>query len=256
MARYTVELKTIMEDPNLRPLLDKALSTYPMYKPQSDDPEVLALIPTREALNEKLLRHYKYKEIGQETIAQFLDYLEMTMCEIMPHYNQRFKTVEIMALIDDPFGNVDVTESYEETRTATGTTTGEGSATTTGNDQSTVNSSSEAGAKNVESDTPQGNIAKTASEIDDITHADKAAWSKTNTSDESTTQANTTSETSSSSESASQSNETISHTFTKKGNQGVNTYAHDMIEFRESIIDVTMEIIEDKRVRELFMLVY
>jgi hypothetical protein len=36
----------------------------------------------------------------------------------------------------------------------------------------------------------------------------------------------------------------------------VNTYAHDMNEFRTSIIDVVDQIVNDSRIRELFMLVY
>ena len=47
---------------------------------------------------------------------------------------------------------------------------------------------------------------------------------------------------------------TVSHTLTRKGNQGVNTYAHDMIEFRQSIIDVDRQIIDD--LNDLFLMVY
>ena len=92
MARYTLELRTLMDDVNIRPYLNKALSTYPMYTPLSDNAEVKAIIPTREVLNEKLLNHYKYREIGFESIERFLDELEIAMNEIMPYYNQLYKS--------------------------------------------------------------------------------------------------------------------------------------------------------------------
>ena len=73
MAKYTVELRTLMNDDLVRPLLNEALSKYPMYKPLTNNEEVLAIIPTRQILNDKLLNHYKYREIGFETVGRFLD---------------------------------------------------------------------------------------------------------------------------------------------------------------------------------------
>ena len=256
MARYTVELRELMRNEEVMPLITEALSKYPMYTPQSDDEEVRAIIPTREELNRKLLNHYKYREIGFETVGRFLDELERAMDEIMPYYNQMYNSVEIMALIDDPFGNVDVTENYTETRSGTGKVTGSGSSTTSATDSSSTNSSGSSHSKNLESETPQVNIAKTAEQIDDVSHADKASWSKNGSSENTSSEGESSSSGTNTSESESETNETIEHTFTKRGNQGVNTYAHDMVEFRTSIIDVTMQIIEDKKISELFMLVY
>jgi hypothetical protein len=76
------------------------------------------------------------------------------------------------------------------------------------------------------------------------TQTDKTTTTGTvaDTSSNSSTNSNTVT---SSGDSATSNDETITHTTTKKGNQGVNTYAHDMIEFRQSIIDVDMMIIAD-----------
>ena len=49
---------------------------------------------------------------------------------------------------------------------------------------------------------------------------------------------------------------TVKHTMNKKGNQGVNTYAHDLLEFRELFINIEQQIIKDERISELFMRVY
>ena len=60
-AKYTMVLKTIMDDPVARAELDKALSEYPMYEKDPQPP----YISTRKQLNEKILNHYKYREIAQ-----------------------------------------------------------------------------------------------------------------------------------------------------------------------------------------------
>lgn len=229
MAKYTMELKTIMESESLKPHLEKALSTYPMYAPLSTNPEVLAIIPTREVLNKKILNHYKYYEIGFDTIGRFLDELQIAMEEIMPFYNQMYNTCEIMAKIDDPFGNVDVTETFTQTSSNESSSENEGSTNTH--------------SKDVATNTPQGNIISiTSKDIDTVTHADGVTWNKGGTDENS--------------KNTSTSSGQTSHTFTKKGNQGVNTYAHDMVEFRTSIIDVTTQIIADERISNLFMQVF
>lgn len=256
MARYTMELRQIMSDPHMRPLLEQALNSYPMYKPFSENDEVRAIIPTRDVLNEKLLNHYKYREIAFETVPRFLDELEITMNEIMPYYNQMFNSVEIMALIDDPFGNVDVTETFKETRKGSSKANDTASNKTSAEDESNTSSSVNSTSKNLDTENPQGNIAKSASEIDDVTHADKASWNKNTSNDTGISKGKSSTDSNSTSSSNSESAGEVEHTFTKKGNQGVNTYAHDMIEFRTSIIDVVTMILDDKRVKELFLQVF
>lgn len=263
-----------MDNPKSRAELDDALSTYPLYTPQSDDDYVRTLIPTREELNKQLLNNWKYREIGFETFGRFLDELEITMCNIMPYYNQLYKSVEIMGLIEDPFGNVDVTETFTETRTETSSSSGSasgtstdsssGESTTASTDSSSTESSTNSASKKVSSDTPQGSLSIT--DIDSVTYANNVEWSKdSNTStastdgssDSSTTSSSTGTNTSSStSEGESETSGTTTHTFTKKGNQGVNTYAHDMEELRRTFLNVTNQIINDKSIGELFMNVY
>lgn len=264
MAKYTIELRKLMTDPAARAKLDAALSTYPLYTPTG---ETTAYIPTREELNEKLLRNYKYREIGFETPGRFLEELENTMCLIMPRYNDLLKTVVIMAELPSPFDNVDVTETFEQTTTneATSKSTATTSTTSTSEGETTDNTESNAtqtvNGKNVEADTPQGSIVSAAG-VENVTNASMAKWNKdttTGNSDSTTTgHSNTTSTGSGSSENedTATGTATTTHTFTKKGNQGVNTYAHDMNEFRTSIIDVVDQIINDPRIRELFMMVY
>ena len=258
-ARYTEYLRDIMLDEYGKKLLEDALSEYPLYSPKT----LVDLIPDRETLNKKILNHYKYREIGFETVGRFLDELKITMSEIMPRYNELFKSVEIMAEIEDPFGNVDMLEEYSEEREGTSTTEGStsGSHSTTGTGSSNVTDTSDNKRKLVDVDTPQteaGLLAKSVDSIDTLNYGSNAQWEQNKGS---ATNKNTSSSTSEgteegSSSGTSTSKDTVTHTFHRKGNQGVNTYAHDMIEFRDSIIDVVDQIINDTRLNELFMCVF
>lgn len=256
MARYTIELRDLLVDINAKQEIDKALSTYPIYQSKLNLPEVKDLIPTREVLNKKLLNHYKYREIGFDTPGRFIDELQITMEEIMPYYNELYKSVETMLDLPSPFDNVDVVESYSETRTGTSTSNDSGRTTSSTQDSTTTNSSVASDSKNIESTTPQGEISVPASEIDSVNYADKVSWNKTNSSDSGSSTGNSSTEAETENTASSERSETVEHTYTKKGNQGVNTYAHDMNEFRTSIMDITTKIIEDRKIKDLFMQVF
>ena len=247
-AKYTVVLKTLMDSPVVKPEIDRALSTYPLFKPDN----TYDIVPGREELNARLLNHYKYREIGFETVGRFLDELEITMKEIMPRYNELLKTVVTMAELPSPFDNVDVVETFEQTRKNDSTT----DTTSSGNasDSTTTSSTADSDNKHVRSETPQGNLYIPSSNIDSVDYADEVTWGKDHSASSGTS--SSTGTTSGTTKVINGGNEITTHTYTKKGNQGVNTYAHDMNEFRTTIIDVVDQIIRDPRVNELFMLVY
>lgn len=279
-AKYTVELRELMKNEEVKPLLELALSTYPLYQGN----KLIDLIPTRSELNEKLLNHYKYREIAFETVGRFLDELEITMNEIMPLYNERFKTIETMADLPNPFDNVDVIEEYTEERsgqneketTGSASSSSENDTSDTGHSETTASDESNTTAtvnhnnKTVHTTTPSDTVSIPAESIDSVTHADEVTWNKDINSDTGTSQGSSSGETDSTNTGHSEStataenevnesgshSENVHHTFTKKGNYGVNTYAHDMNEFRTSLIDVVYEIITDIRVSDLFMKVY
>lgn len=243
-AKYTVVLKTLMDDPAAKAEIEKALSSYPLYKPEKR----YDLIPDRAELNQRLLNHYKYREIGFETPGRFLDELQITMGEIMPRYNELLKTVETMAELPSPFDNVDVVETFEEERKESAQSASSGTAKDTTTTTNTVASDN----KQVQAQTPQGNINIPAKNIDTVPYADQVNWGKDNSSSDGSSASNGETTANATNESTG----TTKHTHTRKGNQGVNTYAHDMIEFRTAIIDVVNQIINDPSIQELFMLVY
>lgn len=253
-ARYTIKLKSLLDNEETKALIDNALSKYKLYTPLHK--ELYGYIPTREELNNKIINYYKYYEIGFETIGRFIEELEVTMNEIMPKYNQMYKSVDIMNDIEDIFGNVDMVETFEET--TSGSVSGESNGTSNGNATSTSDTTSTINNynKNVETQTPQGNISKLNTEINSVDHADKITWNHTTSTDSGSTTGSDTTSSESTSSTTSESSGTTTHTSTRKGNQGVNTYAHDMLEFRKLFENIEQDIIHDSRLRELFMLVY
>lgn len=257
-AKYTMLLKDIMDDSEGKQLLNKALSTYPMYEPKH--PANYSIIPTREQINTKLLNHYKYREIGFETPGRFLDELEITMNEIMPYYYQLFKSEDIMNDIKDPFGNVDITETFEQE--TEGSSKGSSSSQSTNQTESSSNSNTDTdmtnNTKNISSKTPQGLLDIGTKDIDSVGYGDNATWNEDISNSKGNTEetGSATSESSGSGQSSNETSGTTKHTLTRVGNQGVNTYAHDMKELREIFLNIEQQIITDPRIAELFMLVY
>ena len=62
------------------------------------------------ALETKIINHYYFREIGAETAAQFKFMLARTLNEIMPYYNQLYKTADLEF---NPFYDVDYYKEHE-----------------------------------------------------------------------------------------------------------------------------------------------
>ena len=231
-SRLTLELRDIVD--NGENSVDIWNFDYPSYYKDEE----------KKAFEQKVIDHYYFRQIGSETVGRFLHQFRTKIREIMPYYVEMYKSVEIMQNIEDPFGNVDIVETFEEESTgqSSGTQTGESSDTSS-------SSSSSQSTENKEhrfSNTPQG-------DIDNLdTYMTEASKDKDTVEGSGSSEA--TNEGSSSLTSSGTSSGTVRHTLTRKGNQGVNTYAHDMIEFRKSIINVDMMII--KELNSLFLGIY
>lgn len=276
MAKYTMELHELIINKESNEELKKAMNTYPLYEPIHK--ELYGYIPTREELNKKILDHYRFYEIGSETPRRFLYNLEMTLNEIMPKYNQLYKSVDTMNGLEDIFGNLDVVETFEEKTTGSNVSTLNGSALDTSSNktnsttenaitsENNTNTDMNTSGRNVNAKTPQSQLkVKT---IDEITAASEINWnedsnnSKSTSNDKSNTNTKSDSETvglntqESSSKADNKSEGTISHTLKRKGNQGVNTYAHDMLEFRQLFLNIEQQIINDPELVKCFMLIW
>lgn len=186
----------------------------------------------KKEFEKKVIDHYFFRQIGQETVGRFLHMFRSKVREIMPYYIDIYKTVEIMHGLENPFDNVDVLETFEQE--TTDSSSGESSSTTSGS------ASTGGNTEHRFSNTPQGSIE----------NLDNYLTEAARDNSESSSETSATSDGTSSSESAG----TVKHTLHRKGNQGVNTYAHDMIEFRTSIINVDMMVINE--LNELFLGIY
>lgn len=92
MSKYTTELRHLINNH-----YDIGLADYPIFDETY-----------RAALNAKIIQHYLLCEIGAETPGRFKIYLNRTMAEIMPYYNQLYRSA---ALAINPLVNFDLAET-------------------------------------------------------------------------------------------------------------------------------------------------
>ena len=292
-AKYTVVLKTLLDNPDAKKEIDKALSTYPLYEKKSKEEYIPSIVPTREQLNNKILNFYKYREIGFETVGRFLDELEISMNEIMPFYNQMLMTADLDYNIiynvdytretkrDRQDSNENTTNSTDssvtdgtETNNATSSSTGEN--TTSATDSTTTTANINNHNKNVESGTPQGSLNIGTTEIDSVQYADKLSFNHDVNTDNGTSEGssessstsnlegessstiknNTTVDNTSSTTANGSSNENEEIIETTKGNFGVVSSQDLVAKYREIIVNIEQKIINDERISELFMSVF
>ena len=277
-ARYTEVLYNLLKNDRTKQLIDNAMSTYPLYTSTSERIYGIPnIVPTREELNKKILNYYKYREIGFETVGRFLDELEISLNEIMPYYNQLFFSADqdynIIYNVDyqrtinrDLEGNIENNQTSDTSMESKTEDTNTNSTTT--NDTTTTTGQTENYNKNVKSDTPQNQLSITNRQIDSVDYANEVSWNKDNASNSGTSTGTATSSGTTTSEATTEGS-TISLTKdttenaenertieTTKGNFGVVS-AQDLIrKYREIIINIEQQIINDPRITELFMLVY
>ena len=223
MSKYTMELRELFTPIKFNPPIytqseveafftDYELSDY-LTSEQIDVVEEAGLW-TKEKLAKKIVEHYYMREIGQETIGLFKHYAKVTMQELMEEYLPLIYSASIKY---DPLVNVDFTETFSRTA----------------NVESTGNSTSS--GLGVMSDTPQGQISKSA-----ILSGSYASSTSANENEVSNTSGSDTSE---------------DYTKRVKGNSGVSATAQKMVEqFRDNIRAIDREIIE--KLEPLFMGLY
>lgn len=188
------------------------------------------------SFEQKIIEHYYFRQIGQETPQRFRHYLKCKLCEIMPYYIQRYESVALMASGIES-GEINPLENYSMIEE--GTTEDQSNKTSAGSGQTSMSGNGEvSNNKNNTvkfSNTPQNNIAN----LDNyLTEATVTAESESSNS----------SETKTGTQSESNTEETKGngkHKLTRRGNIGVTTYAQMLEGYRQSFINVDMEIIEE-----------
>lgn len=282
MSKYTTEVRFICETAaglresewfsSVNTILQKAVpNVFDFDFPIFDE-------AYRNVLETKILRHYYTREIGLETVGLWKLKLETKLTEIMPFYNQLYKS-ELLTF--NPFYDVDLTRDHKLTREETakqkGTvntsedsntdenTTQDNTSDTTINNTTGSTSEENAGASKQHydkySDTPQGSLNNVQNDTyltnarmvtDTDTQTGKTTVSGTDESKGNTT-SNTTAETSSQTRRDIDVNSTndrdinslddyIEHV---KGKNGGASYSSLLKEFRETFLNIDMMIIDE-----------
>lgn len=271
MARYTTELRHILESKigltesvgysQVEDVIKQAEPiifdfNYPIYDEAY-----------KGVLEQKILWHYYDYEICTDTYGMWKVYLHRKMNEIMPYYNQLYKS----AVLDfNPFYDVDLTRTHnrkeDETANQTGST--DVTASTTGDSTVTRDDTSHENTtqtntntrKDAYSDTPQGSLT----DVDNLTYLTNyrnvgdsgTSTSNTDATSGGTTTTDVSNRTTSNTGVKNQNvvNSTEEYTELVKGKQGTQSYSKLLTEFRETMLNIDMMIIEE--LSELFMLIY
>jgi hypothetical protein len=176
----------------------------------------------RLPLQDKILNHFMFREIGVETPGKFIFNLRVRMKEIMPYFNKLYISQGLEQRILD---NYDVTETFTKTASNNGTI------------DSTQNATNDVTNKRLFSDTPQSRVTLTTTQfVTDITEDDT---NETNSSSGNSTSTGTGKE---------------DWTRTMKGNIGVQTDADAIVKYEASLRNVDLELFT--ALNDLFMQIY
>lgn len=252
MSVYTTQVRWIIESGS-----SLSLNDYPIFQESY-----------RSVLNQKIIDHFYFREIGFETVGLFNNRLKARMNEIMPYFNKLYET---QLLNIDPLLTEKYTETFTrnatdkretegtETRDDTNSGTSQVDGTRTNNEVSSGTTSAK--SKVVGSDTPQGLLA--AESIDSDLYASTAQLGETSETEQGNHNAQETTGTSTTSSGTAESNTSRSGTddltrweqFTRsiEGFQGTSQ-TELIIKFREALINVDQMVFE--AIEDLFMQIW
>lgn len=244
MSKYTTEVRFICENSaglseseganNVDSILDKCWNKvfnfdFPIFDEKY-----------RQVLCRKILKHYYTREIAHETVGRWKLALNAKLNEIMPYYNQLYKS-ELLEF--NPFYDVDLTRSREGSGTSNKT-----SNNTETNSGTSKNVSSESGTSNTDtlnrfSDTPQNSMdTQGIADSVPLTTVTKVNEDNTTTNDSTDTLTRNDTKTGNGTENI---NNTDKYIERVKGKQGTENYSSLLKKFRETFLNIDMMIIED-----------
>ena len=216
MSKYTIELRKVC-DLYTREVVESWFKDYNLsyyLRPSEIASIESAGIWSKDRLASKIVDHYFMREIGLETPALFKHYAKVYMQEIM---ERKLPLIYSASIEYDVLVNVDYTETYNRGIESSGS------------------SSNNASGLSVSSDTPQGQIQKSAVLAGAYASATGASETESSSSDSNTTEEN--------------------YVKKIKGNTGSLSTSQKLIEqYRENIIAVDSDIIEE--LDKLFMGLY
>ena len=218
MANYTIELR-FLDNPPFNEIFDFNY-TYYMKGLVPDD----VYEQKKKEFERKFIETYYFDEIGYTTPDRFKQRLKNYLDKGFKIWNERYKTeLEVEKQKINFLLNKDLIEE----RVTEGNATGNSSTTST----STSNSNTTANNKNTVNDTPDTRFTSTENFATSIT-TDQSTSQSTNTDTGETT-------------STSNQNNNVTDKFTSKGNIGITSSAELLEKWRDVIIDIDNEIIEE-----------
>nr|DAM07109.1 MAG TPA: Lower collar protein [Caudoviricetes sp.] len=244
MSKYTTEVRFICENSaglhesegadNIDSILDKCWNKvfnfdFPIFDENY-----------RQVLCRKILKHYYTREIAHETVGRWKLALNAKLNEIMPYYNQLYKS-ELLEF--NPFYDVDLTRSREGSGTSNKISNNTETNSGTSKNVSRGSGTSNTDTLNRFSDTPQ-NSMDTQGIADSVPLTTVTKVNEDNmTANESTdTLTRNDSKTGKGTENI---NNTDKYIETVRGKQGTENYSSLLKKFRETFLNIDMMIIED-----------
>lgn len=244
MSKYTTEVRFICENSaglseseganNIDSILDRCWNKvfnfdFPIFDEKY-----------RQVLCRKILKHYYTREIAHETVGRWKLALNAKLNEIMPYYNQMYKS-ELLEF--NPFYDVDLTRSREgsgtSNRTSNNTETNSGTSKNVSSGSGTINSDT----LNRFSDTPQNSMdTQGIADSVPLTTVTKVNEDNMTTNESTDTLTRNDNKTGSGTENI---NNTDKYIETVKGKQGTENYSSLLKKFRETFLNIDMMIIED-----------
>lgn len=198
----------------------------------------------RYVLERKIIRHFYTREIGLETVGLWKLKLATKLNEIMPYYNQLYKSCDLIVepLLDVDFTRLHSGEFDENTDNKTGTTSGG-----TTSDNSVTNTRENITDYNMFSDTPQGGLQGVETG-EYITSANKNVNNAENSKEDTTIRKYT--NTIDVGEKGKRGG-TDASTDKIRGNMGARSKSALLLEYRKTMINIDMMVIRD--LEELFI---
>ena len=218
MANFTIELRFLENSP----LSNLFSFDYNYYMKGLVSEEVYE--EKKKDFERKFIDTYFFDEIGCETPDRFKQRLKNYLDKGFKTWHERYKTeLEVEKQNINFLLNKDLVEE----RTTEGNATGN----STTNNTSTGNSSNKANNKNTINDTPDTRFSTTENFATSITTDETTTNSENRETGETTSTSNQ--------------NNIVKDTFTSKGNIGITSCAELLEKWRDVIIDIDNEIIEE-----------
>lgn len=210
----------------------------------------------KHEFEQKIINHFYFRQIGQETVGRWLHYFRTRIKEIMPYYVQLYEFEAKWFNIDDPLESYNLSETFRQESEGSGRVQGSSTAESDiqSNRTNSVNTNKTGSSDGTRkfSNTPQGSISNLDSHLTEAT-IETTDNSETLAGSEEGSE-NTINTSTGTSDTTSTDSGTISHTLTRRGNIGVQPLGTEVNNIRDAFINIDMMVINE--LNDLFLLIY